>query len=290
MRYFVGDFETTVYAGQKSTEVWASACVELGTEDVHIFHSIADQYKYFVSLNCNIICYYHNLKFDGNFWLYYLLVDLGYEQAYVQTGETVADISWLPRAKMKNKSVAYLITSTGLWYNLIVKVGGHIIEFRDSLKLLPFTVKRIGESFKTKHRKLEMEYTGFRYAGCEITPEEAEYISNDILVVKGMNEGVSLLISESKRVLIRIVVNALNKANLSTVAFCCLNFGNRRAVRQADHRLHAVLLRREGDPLRVVTCGAGNNTLFLFLFRQHGDLKARTAELKRTGMLQILRL
>ena len=33
-RYFVGDFETTVYKGQVNTEVWASAAVELFTEDV----------------------------------------------------------------------------------------------------------------------------------------------------------------------------------------------------------------------------------------------------------------
>ena len=30
------DFETTVYEGQDHTEVWASASVELFTEDVHI--------------------------------------------------------------------------------------------------------------------------------------------------------------------------------------------------------------------------------------------------------------
>ena len=39
-RTFVCDFETTVYKGQKNTEVWASACVELFTEDVIILHSI----------------------------------------------------------------------------------------------------------------------------------------------------------------------------------------------------------------------------------------------------------
>ena len=56
-RYFVGDFETTVYKGQVNTEVWASACVELYTEDVHIFHSIDEQFNYFLSLNSHIICY-----------------------------------------------------------------------------------------------------------------------------------------------------------------------------------------------------------------------------------------
>ena len=52
------------------------------------------------------------------------------------------------------------------------------------MKLLPFSVKRIGESFRTKHKKLEMEYKGLRYPGCEITKDEQEYIANDVLVVK----------------------------------------------------------------------------------------------------------
>ena len=54
-RIFVGDFETTVYKGQAHTEVWASASVELFTEDVQIFHSIGEQLDYFISLNTNIM-------------------------------------------------------------------------------------------------------------------------------------------------------------------------------------------------------------------------------------------
>ena len=45
-RIFVGDFETTVFKGQTFTEVWASAVVELNTEDVHIFHSINDTFNF----------------------------------------------------------------------------------------------------------------------------------------------------------------------------------------------------------------------------------------------------
>ena len=37
-KYYMCDFETTVYKGQVNTEVWASASVELFTEDVMIFH------------------------------------------------------------------------------------------------------------------------------------------------------------------------------------------------------------------------------------------------------------
>ena len=43
-RYLVGDFETTVYEGQDSTEVWAAASVQLFTEDVNILPSIGEQF------------------------------------------------------------------------------------------------------------------------------------------------------------------------------------------------------------------------------------------------------
>ena len=83
-RTFVGDFETTVYDGQTDTEVWASAVVEIGTEDVFIFGSIEATFEYLKALDGNIIIYYHNLKFDGSFWLSYLITDLNMKQAYDQ--------------------------------------------------------------------------------------------------------------------------------------------------------------------------------------------------------------
>ena len=86
------DFETTVYKGQVNTEVWASASVELFTEDVKIFHSIEEQFEYFKSLDTNICAYYHNLKFDGAFWLSYLLVDLGFKQAYTTLNEQETEV------------------------------------------------------------------------------------------------------------------------------------------------------------------------------------------------------
>lgn len=55
---------------------------------------------------------------------------------------------------MENKTFKYSISDKGMWYSIIIKVGNHFIEIRDSLKLLPFSVKRIGESFGTKHKNL----------------------------------------------------------------------------------------------------------------------------------------
>lgn len=187
------DFETTVYKGQEFTEVWASASVELFTENVSIFHSIDEQFNYFVKQDCNIIAYYHNLKFDGSFWLSYLMNDKGFKQAYRKTGEAINEVEWLHEKFMENNSFKYSISDKGMWYNIIIKVNNHFIEIRDSLKLLPFSVKRIGDNFGTKHKKLDMEYTGFRYAGCEITDSEKEYIANDVLVVK---EALEIMFNE----------------------------------------------------------------------------------------------
>lgn len=206
-RYFMCDFETTVYKGQQSTEVWASASTELFTDDtVQIFHSIQEQLDYFIDLKCNIVAYYHNLKFDGSFWLSYLLIDKHYKQAYRKNGVNENNVEWLQEKDMENNTFKYSISDKGQWYSIIIKVKNHFIEIRDSLKLLPFSVKRIGDSFKTKHRKLEMEYTGFRYAGCNITDEEKKYIANDVLVVK---EALEILFNEGHDKL--------------TIGSCCLS-------------------------------------------------------------------
>ena len=179
---FVGDFETTVYDGQERTDVWASALVEFGSEDVKIFHSIAETYDYIMeNLPNKSIIYYHNLKFDGAFWIDYLLQGLNFKLCgvgddYTFTYSKIADI--------KNNTLITTISAMGEWYRLVFKANGKTIELRDSLKLLPFSVKTIGKSFGTQHKKLDMEYKGFRFPGCEITPEEQHYIANDVLVVK----------------------------------------------------------------------------------------------------------
>lgn len=178
---FMGDFETTVYAGQTSTEVWASALVELYTEDVKIFHSINETYDYLMSLDGSSVVYYHNLKFDGTFWLSYLLDVLHFRQAYDIVNEQYV---WKTTRNMCNRTFRYSISDKGLWYEIVIKDRSKTITLRDSLKLLPFSVRRIGNSFNTKHKKLDIEYEGYRYAGCNITDEEKEYIANDVLVVK----------------------------------------------------------------------------------------------------------
>lgn len=204
--YYACDFETTVYEGQEMTEVWAAACVKLNTEDVKIFHSISEIYDYLTGLNTNVCAYFHNLKFDGSFWMSYLLCDLQYKQAYKLLTPDGSKVKWLAESDMPNNSFKYSISEMGQWYTIIIKHNNKILEIRDSLKLLPFSIKKIGKSFGTKHKKLDMEYKGFRYAGCEITEEEKHYIANDVLVLK---EALEIMFQEGHDKL--------------TIGSCCLD-------------------------------------------------------------------
>lgn len=205
-KIYACDFETTVFKGQTFTEVWSACFCELYKKDVKIMHSIQDFFNYFFSLNENIKMYFHNLKFDGSFILSYLLKDLKYEQAFEKMNADGSLVRWLETKDMKNNSIKYSISEMGQWYYIIIKKNNKIIEIRDSLKLLPFSLESIGKSFDTEHKKLKMEYEGYRYAGCEITPEEQEYIKNDVLVLK---EALEIMFDEKHYSL--------------TIGSCCLN-------------------------------------------------------------------
>lgn len=183
-RYFTCDFETTVFEGQEFTEVWAAACVELFSEvEPVIDTSISDFFETVYNLKGNICLYFHNLKFDGSFIVDYLLRN-GYKFNRVNERD------------MNNNEFKCSISQMGQWYNIIIKKHGRIFEIRDSLKLLPFSIERIGESFQTKHRKLKMEYVGYRQSGGVITQEEREYIANDVYVMK---EALEIMFNEGHK-------------------------------------------------------------------------------------------
>ena len=208
MKTFVADFETTVYEGQESTEVWASAVADINdpNDTVFVFHSLPETLEYIEYLHEDVELYYHNLKFDGNFWLWYLIHELHFKQGYevIKDGELLEYIMKKPK-DIANNEVVYVISDMGQWYTITFKYRGCKVTLKDSLKLLPFSVKKIGKDFKTKHQKLEMEYKGKRYAGCTITTEELQYIKNDVLVMK---EALQIMFSEGH--------------NKLTIGSCCL--------------------------------------------------------------------
>lgn len=207
MKTYVADLETTVYEGQTTTEAWASAIVDIEAPDeedsVLIFHSLEETLDYLDFQDEDAILYYHNLKFDGQFWLYYLLEVRHFKQHLEILSPT--DVVMGDARDLKNNEVVYSISSMGQWYSITFKYREHKYTLYDSLKLLPFKVSEIGKGFKTKHQKLTMEYEGMRYAGCAITTEEKHYIANDVLVVK---EALNVMFNEGHKKL--------------TIGSCCL--------------------------------------------------------------------
>lgn len=184
-RTYAADFETTVYDGQKETQVWSSAMVELYTEDVITLRTIDDTMRYLEAQGDNSILYYHNLKFDGSFLLDYFLRE-GYLQAYWTPNPFKPEtVEWLDDGSMPKGSIKYSISDKGQWYTMVVKTRkSQYIKFIDSLKLMPFTLAQIGDAYKTKHRKTTMDYSNHPDLTTPVTEEEWEYIRNDVLVLK----------------------------------------------------------------------------------------------------------
>lgn len=191
---YVADFETTVFVDQKYTEVWSAAITEIGNDDeskVEVFHRI-DSFMLYLKHMKSPTVMFHNLKFDGEFIVSWLLSN-GFKFAHDKKPQDLV-----------YGEFTTLISGMGQWYNIKV-MSDTLITFADSLKLLPFSVSAIGKAFKTKHQKLEMEYTGYRYAGCAITEGEMKYIKNDVLV---MSEALDIFLKEGHK--------------KSTIGSCCL--------------------------------------------------------------------
>nr|DAG58199.1 MAG TPA: DNA polymerase B [Caudoviricetes sp.] len=208
-KIYACDFETTVdydTSKQDSTEVWSACFCEVGTEDAIIMHSISQFMNYWIGVNSqNVLLYFHNLKFDGSFiidWLYNSSKFNEASEGDIENGS----FNFLSKKQMPSFSYSYLISSMGQWYSITIKAKNHIITIKDSLKLMPFSLAEIGKAFKTKHKKLEMDYKGERYAGCNITMEEEEYIKNDVYVLA---EALEFMFNQGH--------------NKMTIGSCCMN-------------------------------------------------------------------
>lgn len=181
---YVADFETTVYEGQTETEVWAAGLADVQSEELMIYSSIEDFFSALFSHRRykKYIIYFHNLKFDGNFILSYFMRNENiYKQGLKNQDEK---LKFKSENELFGGEYIYTISDKNVWYKIVIKKGGVLYEFRDSLKLMPFTLAEISSAFKTEHRKLNMEYRGLRKAGGYINLRERHYLTNDLLVLK----------------------------------------------------------------------------------------------------------
>lgn len=171
-RKFSCDFETTT--DPNDCRVWAFGCVEIGNTKNMIVGNNMDDFMTWARRTQGDL-YFHNLKFDGEYIVNYLLHNgFKYEP---NGGADTFDVT---------------ISNMGQWYKIDICYGfktntkrrekQHTVIY-DSLKKLPFTVKSIAEGFKLDMKKGEIDYKAYRPVGHEITAEELEYLENDVLII-----------------------------------------------------------------------------------------------------------
>lgn len=172
MKRFTADFETSTWI-EDETRVWAWALCEIeNPENVDIGNDIATFFER-IKKEANPYIYFHNLKFDGEFILYYLMKN-GYE--YVESKEK------------RDKTFSTLISDMGLFYSIEVyfEVNNKKVKkvtFIDSLKIINQSVESMPKTFKIEDKKLSIDYNLPREVGHVLTKEEENYIKNDVVIV-----------------------------------------------------------------------------------------------------------
>lgn len=162
---FCADFETLV--SEERTRVWAWATIEIDSQRFATGNSMGS-FIHFCMRNPDTY-YFHNLKFDGEFIISWLL----------NNGYTYSE-----KRRMRSKQFTAIIADSGQWYSLTVKVNSRVkIIFLDSLKILPFSVEQIAKTFDLPIRKLKIDYLADRPVDHELTTEEIDYIRNDVSIV-----------------------------------------------------------------------------------------------------------
>ena len=171
MKRFTADFETSTWLSDESF-VWAWAICEIGNVDnLRIGNSI-ETFMELVEKENNPVILFHNLKFDGEFILYWLLKN-GYE--------------YTEKKERKDRTFSTLISDQGLFYEIEVYFEvdkkTRKVTFQDSLKIINQSVESIAKTFKLEESKLVIDYNEPREYGHILSDEEKEYIKNDVVIV-----------------------------------------------------------------------------------------------------------
>lgn len=163
------DFETTT--DEKDCRVWAYGICNIDTQNLEFGNNIED-FILWCEDNPNSNLYFHNLKFDGQFIIDYLLKN-GYSYS----------------EEPKDRTFSALISKQNVFYNITInfeyksRKKKNQCKIYDSLKILPMPVEEVPKAFDLPIRKLELDYNEYREVGHELTEHEKEYLTNDILIM-----------------------------------------------------------------------------------------------------------
>lgn len=179
-RFLVADFETSTEKWLNRdngwTRVWLWGIYDIETDKFE--HGIdLDSFMGRVLIKDKIgnpIIYFHNLKFDGSYIVWWLFAH-GYVYDEELSGEN---------------TFKTCISDMGQWYFIEVCIYKHrkakyIIRFQDSLKKIPLPVRDIPSAFgfAESDAKGELDYDTYRPVGHEPTDAELYYLREDVVIV-----------------------------------------------------------------------------------------------------------
>lgn len=148
MKKFTADFETCVWLPDE-TYVWAWAVCDIDKNENIVIDNNIDSFIEFCKQEKNAEFYFHNLKFDGEFIIYWALTH-GFK--HVKKKEDI-----------EANTFTTLISDMGQFYSITLYYSKgnkkvHKTVFYDSLKIIPFSVEETAKAFNLEITKLEMDY------------------------------------------------------------------------------------------------------------------------------------
>lgn len=173
MHRFTADFETNV--SEEDCRVWAYAICEIGNpENIIIGNDIEDFIKWCANKKQNYTLYFHNLKFDSEYIISYLLNN-GYK--------VIKD-----KKDRESQTFTTVITDMGQFYALEIyfEVGKkkvNKVTIYDSLKLINKSVEQIAIDFNLPINKLNLDYNRIRPKGYILQDYEIRYIKHDVMIM-----------------------------------------------------------------------------------------------------------
>lgn len=181
---YVADFETTTDADDCRVWGWGIVGVyDAEYEHVRIGYDLPSFLEYIKDKDANI--YFHNLKFDGIFITDYILKD-GYVRN--ESGH-----------KLAPGEFKCVIDKMGKFYSItVVMKTGKTVEFRDSAKKLPMSLKRVAIAFNLEETKGDIDYHKPRPVGYIMDAVEQDYLRRDVVIIAKalrmeMDEGMTKL-------------------------------------------------------------------------------------------------
>lgn len=166
---YTADFETTT--DKDDLRIWAWGVCNINDFEQFEYGNTMEGFIDWLKEHYNSNVYFHNLRFDGEFLISWLL-----KHGFKYNDDLVS------------RTFNCIIGGTGQFYKMDIcfyKRGKFrkVVHIYDSLKKLPFSVKKIAESFELPILKGEIDYKAKREVGHILTDTELKYLRNDVEIM-----------------------------------------------------------------------------------------------------------